>query len=91
MENDGLISALRHGFKYWGIEFRVCYFKPESTLNDVVVKHYDQSICQCIRQRRYSGQSSNSVNTMLAVNGIPVVAIELENQFTGQSVDNAKQ
>ena len=28
---------------------------------------------------------------MLAVNGIPVVAIELKNQLTGQSVDNAKR
>ena len=39
VENDGLISVLRHGFKHRGIEFRVCYFKPESTLNDVAVKH----------------------------------------------------
>ena len=27
---------------------------------------------------------------MLAINGIPVVAIELKNQLTGQTVDNAK-
>ena len=39
VENDGLTSVLRHGFKHRGIEFRVCYFKPESTLNDVAVKH----------------------------------------------------
>ena len=42
VENDGLISVLRHGLKHRGIEFRVCYFKPESTLNDVAVKHYGQ-------------------------------------------------
>ncbi|MDY4742667.1 MAG: type I restriction endonuclease subunit R, partial [Lachnospira sp.] len=30
---DGVISVLRHGFKHRGITFRVCYFKPESTLN----------------------------------------------------------
>ena len=91
VENDGLISVLRHGFKHRGIEFRVCYFKPESTLNDVAVKHYGQNICQCIRQWHYSGQNNNSVDMMLAVNGIPVVAIELKNQLTGQSVDNAKR
>ena len=28
---------------------------------------------------------------MLAVNGIPVFAFELKNQFTGQTVENAKQ
>ena len=91
VENDGMISVLRHGFKHRGIEFRVCYFKPESTLNDVAVKHYGQNICQCIRQWHYSGQNNNSVDMMLAVNGIPVVAIELKNQLTGQSVDNAKR
>lgn len=91
VENDGLISVLRHGFKHRGIEFRVCYFKPESTLNDAAVKHYGQNICQCIRQWHYSGQNHNSVDMMLAVNGIPVVAIELKNQLTGQSVDNAKR
>lgn len=91
VENDGLISVLRHGFKHRGIDFRVCYFKPESTLNDLAVKHYGQNICQCIRQWHYSEQNNNSVDMMLAVNGIPVVAIELKNQLTGQSIDNAKR
>ncbi|WP_102342140.1 type I restriction endonuclease subunit R [Galactobacillus timonensis] len=91
VRTDGLIAVLRHGFKYRGILFRVCYFKPESTLNELAAKHYKQNICQCIRQWHYSAENSNSVDMMLAVNGIPVVAIELKNQLTGQSVDNAKQ
>ena len=91
VENDGLLSVLRHGFKHRGIPFQVCYFKPESSLNEVAVKHYGQNVCQCIRQWRYSAQNQNSVNMLLAVNGIPVVAIELKNQLTGQSVDNAKR
>jgi len=88
--SDGIISVLRHGFKHRGIDFRVCYFKPESTLNQVAVKHYSQNICQCIRQWHYSEQNNNSVDMMLAVNGIPVIAIELKNQLTGQNIDNAK-
>lgn len=90
VENDGLISVLRHGFKHRGIDFRVCYFKPESTLNDVSVQHYQQNICQCIRQWHYSESCGNSVDMMLAVNGIPVIAIELKNQLTGQNIDNGK-
>lgn len=90
VQMDGLISVLRHGFKHRGMEFKVCYFKPESTLNDVAVQRYKQNICQCIRQWHYSAQNNNSVDMMLAVNGIPVVAIELKNQLTGQTVDNAK-
>ena len=90
VQMDGLLSVIRHGFKHRGMDFKVCYFKPESTLNDVAVKHYQQNVCQCIRQWRYSEQNSNSVDMMLAINGIPVVAIELKNQLTGQTVDNAK-
>lgn len=90
VQMDGLLSVLRHGFKHRGMEFRVCYFRPESTLNQVAVQHYKQNICQCIRQWHYSAKNHNSVDMMLAVNGIPVVAIELKNQLTGQSVDNAK-
>ena len=90
VQTDGVLSVLRHGFKHRGMDFRVCYFKPESTLNQVAVQHYNQNICQCIRQWHYSAQNHNSVDMMLAVNGIPVIAIELKNQLTGQSVDNAK-
>ena len=90
VQTDGILSVLRHGFKHRGMEFRVCYFKPESTLNQVSVQHYNQNVCQCIRQWHYSVQNRNSVDMMLTVNGIPVIAIELKNQLTGQTVDNAK-
>lgn len=90
VQMNGLLYVMRHGFKHRGMDFKVCYFKPESTLNDVAVKRYEQNICQCIRQWHYSEQNNNSVDMMLAINGIPVVAIELKNQLTGQSVDNAK-
>ena len=86
---DGLISVMRHGFKHRGINFRVCYFKPESELNELANEHYKQNVCQCIRQWHYTEANRNSIDMMLAVNGIPVVAIELKNQLTGQSVDDA--
>lgn len=88
---DGLISVLRYGFKHRGINFRVCYFKPESELNDLAVENYKKNVCQCIRQWHYSEQNTNSIDMLLTLNGIPVIAIELKNQLTGQSVDDAKK
>lgn len=88
---DGLISVLRYGFKHRGINFRVCYFKPESELNDLAVENYKKNVCQCIRQWHYSEQNTSSIDMLLALNGIPVVAVELKNQLTGQSVDDAKK
>ncbi len=87
----GLIEVLRHGFKHRGVQFSVCYFAPESTLNKLAVENYQKNICQCIRQWHYSETNTNTVDMMLALNGIPIIAIELKNQLTGQSIDDAKR
>ena len=88
---DGVLHVLRHGFKHRGIAFRVCYFMPESGLNQTDVENYQKNIFHCIRQWHYSADNNNSVDMLLAVNGIPLFAFELKNQFTGQSVENAKR
>ena len=90
-DRDGLISVLRHGFKHRGITFHVCYFKPESRLNRTAQKLYDANVINVVRQWRYSAVNNNSVDMMLAVNGIPVFAFELKNQYTGQDVENSKR
>ena len=87
---SGPLHVLRHGFKDKGQEFRVCYFRPESTLNDKLMELYGQNTCQCIRQWHYSEKNGNSVDMMLAVNGIPIVAIELKNQLRGQDIRNGE-
>ena len=88
---DGVLHVLRHGFKHRGVAFRVCYFKPESELNELDAKRWGMNELTCNRQWFYSATSHNSVDMVLAVNGIPVFAFELKNQFTGQSVADAKE
>lgn len=87
----GLIAVLRHGFKHRGITFRVCYFRPESHLNKTATALYEQNICNVVRQWHYSADNNKSVDMVLVLNGIPVFALELKNQYTGQTVDNAMQ
>ena len=88
---DGLISVLRHGFKHKGVTFHVCYFKPESGLNQTAATLYAKNEITVNRQWFYSTDTHNSIDMMIAVNGIPVFAFELKNQYTGQNVDNAKR
>jgi len=88
---DGLLSVLRHGFKHRGIIFHVCYFMPESTLNQTAAERYSRNQIECRRQWYYSADTKKSVDMVLTVNGIPVFAFELKNQYTGQTVDNAKR
>ncbi len=90
-DSYGLISVLRHGFKHRGITFRVCYFRPESHLNKTATTLYKQNVCNVVRQWHYSADNNKSVDMVLVFNGIPVFALELKNQYTGQNVDNAKR
>lgn len=88
ISSDGLVHVLRHGFKHRGMEFRLCYFRPESKLNQLSADRYEKNICECVRQWHYSRKNNNSVDMVLMLNGIPIIAIELKNQLTGQSVEN---
>ena len=90
-DTDGLVSVLRHGFKHRGITFRVCYFRPESHLNKTAAGLYAANVCNVVRQWHYSAANKKSVDMVLVVNGIPLFALELKNQYTGQTVNNAKE
>lgn len=90
-DSDGLVSVLRYGFKHRGITFRVCYFKPHSHLNQTQAALYAKNVTEVYRQWYYSTDNKNSVDMVLVLNGIPVFAFELKNQYTGQTVDNAKK
>lgn len=85
----GILSVLRHGFKDRGITFRVAYWKPETTINETAKAQYERNVLHCTRQLHYSVANENSIDIVLFLNGIPVVSMELKNQFTGQDTDNA--
>ena len=84
ISNQGLLYVLRNGIEDMGCKLKVCFFKPESDLNPVTVERYEANILGCTRQFRYSTANTNTIDMALSVNGIPVVALELKNQFTGQ-------
>ena len=91
VEQNGLVHVLRYGVKDRGMELRFAYFAPASNLNEELVQKYKSNILTCTRQFAYSTQNHNTIDIVLSLNGIPVVALELKNQLTGQSVDNAKR
>lgn len=91
VEQNGLVHVLRYGVKDRGMEIRFAYFAPASNLNEELVQKYNSNILTCTRQFAYSTQNHNTIDVVLSLNGIPVIALELKNQLTGQSVDNAKR
>ena len=71
--------------------FATASSKPESTLNQTAAAQYAHNHIAVYRQWYYSTDSKKSVDMVLVLNGIPVFAFELKNQYTGQTVDNAKR
>lgn len=82
--NQGLIHVLRNGIEDMGVKLKVCYFKPESDLNELSLERYNANILGCTRQFKYSPKLNNTIDMVLSLNGIPIVALELKNQLTGQ-------
>ena len=89
ISEQGLVYVLRNGIEDMGCKLKVCFFKPESDLNETDKERYEANIVGCSRQFRYSPHNTNTIDMVLSVNGIPVVALELKNQFTGQTYINA--
>lgn len=87
----GLIYVLRKGISDVGINIRFCYFAPASSLNDELVANYHANILTVTRQFAYSKLNRNTIDMVLSLNGIPVVALELKNQITGQNVEDSKR
>ncbi len=86
---NGLLKTLRTEIADRGLRFKLIYWKPETTINNETSILYDQNILHCTRQLRYSPSSENSIDIVLLINGIPIISLELKNQFTGQNVTNA--
>lgn len=85
----GMVAVLKHGFKHRGIPFKVVFFKPESGLNESAADRYAKNVCRCIRRFHFAETGNQTIDMVLDVNGIPLVSIELKDQFTGQDVENA--
>lgn len=87
--NQGLLHVLRNGIEDMGCRLKVCFFKPESGLNPLAAERYGANVLGCTRQFRYSTANTNTIDMALSVNGIPVAALELKNQLTGQDCVSA--
>lgn len=89
MDANGSLATLRHGFKCYGRTLRVAFFKPAHGLNPELEKRYKANRLGLTRQLHFSPKNEMSLDVALSVNGVPVITLELKNQLTGQTVEDA--
>jgi type I restriction enzyme, R subunit len=85
LDLKGTLYVLRHGFKFYGKTFRLAYFKPAHGLNEEVLALYARNQLTVTRQVPCHPGKHDTVDMLLAVNGLPVATCELKNPGTGQS------
>ncbi|WP_373551540.1 type I restriction endonuclease subunit R [Haliscomenobacter sp.] len=85
----GSLDVLRNGFVDYGVRFQMAFFQPASGLNPDAVALYQHNQLKVYRQVYYSKSNRNSVDVVLALNGLPLATLELKNQFTAQNVQHA--
>jgi len=91
IENHGILSAIRHGFKCYGRQLQIAYFKPSHFMNQEVMDRYEQNVFGITRQLFYSTRNQNSLDVVLSLNGVPLVTLELKNSLSYQNILHAKQ
>ena len=91
LELRGTLDVLRKGFTDYGVKFKMAYFKPETTLNPDAEVLYAANSLTVTNQLYYEREGRNSLDLVLALNGLPIATVELKNQFSGQNISNAKK
>jgi type I restriction enzyme R subunit len=89
-DRRGVLNLLREGFVLQGATIKLISFKPSSGLNDEHRRKYEANRFSVIRQVHYSSQfPDKSLDLVIGINGIPIITMELKNEFTGQNVTHA--
>lgn len=97
LETKGALHVLRHGFKCYGKNLRLAYFRPNSGMNPDTATKYAHNRLTITRQvaftsamKRPDGKPRRCIiDVTLAVNGLPVATVELKNPLTGQRASDA--
>lgn len=85
----GIIDVLRNGIKIYPADLIMFYLTP-SEGNVKQKELFDKNIFSVTRQLRYSPDATKlALDICLFINGLPVLTMELKNQLTKQSTDDA--
>ncbi|MCC7273086.1 MAG: type I restriction endonuclease subunit R [Alphaproteobacteria bacterium] len=100
LASKGALGVLRHGFKCYGKELRLAFFRPNSGMNPDSAARYAANRLTIARQVAFASQALKRpdgaprtciVDLVLSLNGLPVVTAELKNPLTGQRAADACQ
>ena len=89
LSDDGVINIIRKGVKYKNHTLDFYRVQP-SDGNVEAAKSYNKNIFSVTRQLRYSGDYGKlALDLCIFLNGLPIITMELKNQYTKQNYSDA--
>lgn len=88
----GLLELLRNGFALAGVgKIELATFKPVTGFNLGHRQKYEANRFAVVRQFHFSADRPNdSIDLVILINGLPLVTLEVKNEFTGQTWQHAE-
>ena len=83
IEKRGTLDVLRRGIKDYGVSFDLFYPKPESGLNEILMKLNKANTFSVIRQLYFSEKNNKSIDLAIFINGLPLITMELKDRLSG--------
>ena len=89
LRGDGVIKLLRNGMKYKHKTLDLFFVRPSAD-NPNSAELYKKNIFSVTRQLQYSRTDTRlALDLCIFLNGLPIITMELKNQFTKQNVYDA--
>jgi type I restriction enzyme R subunit len=89
----GLLELVRNGFSLGGVgKIELVTFKPATGFNPTHREKYEANRFAIVRQFHFSNDRPNdSIDLVILINGLPLLTMEVKNEFTGQTWQHAEQ
>lgn len=89
LSDNGVIDIIRNGMKYKNHTLDFYMVRPSEGNPDAKIA-YEKNIFSVIRQLQYSEDNSRlALDICIFLNGLPIITMELKNQFTKQNFNDA--
>src|SRR5690554_1296669 len=82
----GILHVLKKGLDVDDAHFTLFYVLPLASSSAAVKENFEQNLFSVTRQLRYSVDNPREeIDMVLFINGLPIISMELKNQWTGQN------
>lgn len=88
--NSSLIEVLKNDYiEISGINLKLMYIKPSSTLNKEAVEKYNKNIFSVIEEVYADTDNKERIDLVIFLNGFAIITIELKCNTSGQNFEDA--